>query len=145
MSTGSRIPTKIRPKVKTIMDELLYEYAKSSANQANMANQQRNALPPSAIPTAAQLSLLREEIQHSAVAIVSVVTCLDTYLNSVFEDKITSDGLRASMKGMGPVQKWYNAPSILGSTTGFNFDSSPMSDFRKIVKYRHELIIHRQE
>src|SRR5215213_6601651 len=88
-------------------------------------------------------SLLREEIEHSAVAIVSTVTCLDTYLNSVFEDKITSNDLLDSLKSMGPVQKWYNAPSLLGSSTGFNFDSSPMSDFRTIVKYRHKLIIHR--
>jgi len=145
MSAGSKISTTKPPKVRTIMDELLYESAKSSVNQANLANQKRNVLPPSAIPTTAQLSLLREEIEHSAVAIVSTVTCLDTYLNSVFEDKITSNDLLDSLKSMGPVQKWYNAPSLLGSSTGFNFDSSPMSDFRTIVKYRHKLIIHRQD
>jgi hypothetical protein len=131
-------------RVRTILDELLYETTKSSVDRANLANQNRNALPQSPIFQPDPLRLMREEMQHSAVAIVSAVTCLDTYLNSVFEDNIVSTGLRESLKGMGLVQKWYNAPSILGTTGRFDYDSSPMSDFRKIVGYRNQHIIHRK-
>lgn len=124
-------------QVKTHMEPLFLRSAIRNLHRAKEARQKMDTNPK-------DYDSLLDEIEYSALCIISATNCLETYINYVIskhlpeESKIFDD--TSSHR-----QKWLWVPTALNLPFKFKPLESPFSDFSNLIKWRNNAIHHKAE
>lgn len=120
--------------VKTHMEPLFLRSAIRNLQQAKKARKNRNENPKNFEPPL-------DEIEYSAMCIISATNCLESYINYVIskylpeESKIFDD--TSSHR-----QKWLWIPTAMNLPKKFKPTEPPFSDFSNLVRWRNNVIHH---
>ena len=120
--------------VKTHMEPLFLRSAIRNLQRATAARKKM-------VQTPDDEEALLDEIEYSAMCIISATNCLESYINYIIakylekESKVFDD--TSSHR-----QKWLWVPLALNIPFKFKVDEPPFSDFSNLVKWRNNVIHH---
>jgi hypothetical protein len=79
-------------------------------------------------------------VRHYSLAIISVITSAETFINEVAEVVIEGNTAREYFDKLPIQAKWLFLPKLMGMKCNFSLDKKPLQDFSKAVKIRNALI-----
>lgn len=122
-------------QVKTHMEPLFLRSAIRNLKRAEEAQKKREENPD-------DYYALLDEIEYSAMSIISATNCLESYINFIIskyrpkESKIFDDTTSHR-------QKWLWFPTAMNLSEKFDPEEPPFSDFSLIVRWRNNAIHHK--
>ena len=118
-------------KIRTYIEPLLYraaiKHCKSAAEAASKITGSRYP----------QDSVL-DEMEESAMCIMSSFGCLEGYVNSVLKDYCP--GYRSVTERTSTVTKWFLAATLLGVPKCFDPQRAPFSEFLELRAWRNDIV-----
>lgn len=132
-------PTRNGYHVRTHMEPLFLRSAVRHKGLARRAREKRwiDADKPNH-------DALLDEIEHSAMCIISATNCLESYINYIIKKRLSNrESKRLCKKSLGA--KWQNVPLMLGLSCRFDPKLPPFRDFTALIKLRNDAVHHKPE
>jgi len=126
--------TKDGYMVKTHMEPLFLRSAIRNLQRARTARQKRDTNPD-------DYEALLDEIEYSAMCIISATNCLETYINYVISKYLPEES-KVFDDTAAHRQKWLWVSAALNLPNRFKPNEPPFSDFSNLVKWRNNAIHH---
>lgn len=117
-------------RVRTHLEPLLYRASLRSLKMAKEAASKRQ-------PGFLLSNIIMEEMEASAVSILTAHSCLEAYINSIIQDYCTKESKVLSRMNVG--QKWFITPRMLGSADCFDLSRRPYIDFMQLNAWRNDI------
>jgi hypothetical protein len=119
--------------IKTQIHSLFYRSALRNLQRAATAREEGK-------DTQKEHSALLDEIEYSAICIISSVACLESYINFVIEEYVPKDLKKILVKSVNIRQKWFWIPFALELPFRFNEAENPFFMFSELVERRNRAI-----
>jgi hypothetical protein len=124
---------KGRYLIKTQIHALFYRSALRTLEKATSARQEGKDAQD-------EHSALLDEIEYSAICIISSVACLESYINFVIEEYGSKELKKILDKSVSIRQKWFWIPFALELPFRFNETENPFLMFSELVERRNRAI-----
>jgi hypothetical protein len=120
--------------VKTHMEPLFLRSAIRNLQRARAARKKM-------VQTPDDEEALLDEIEYSAMCIISATNCLESYINYIIAKYLEKESTVFDDTSSHR-QKWLWVPLALSIPFKFKVDEPPFSDFSNLVKWRNNIIHH---
>lgn len=117
---------------KTHMAPILFRSAIRNLNRANTANEKRQE-------DKNNYDALLDEMEYSAMCIISSVNCLEAYINYVIVEYLDKEAGTFG-GGLKIKDKWWWVPHALNLKQKFKSSTPPFSNFLNLVGWRNKII-----
>jgi hypothetical protein len=124
---------KDRYLIKTQIHALFYRSALRSLEKAATAREEGKDAQE-------EHNALLDEIEYSAICIISSVACLESYINFVIEEYGSKELKKILDKSVNIRQKWFWIPFALELPFRFNEEENPFLMFSELVERRNRAI-----